>query len=1117
MEVKAIGLSFGEMTEKKVNLDTFLVHAREQEKEYCWLDAYNSYRRALEILHESESFRRGQIQEACAYALFRAAMQAENIGEFKDGLSEVERQYKEARQSYSKADPRISSPRVVRCDAMMAYIGFWQTAEIATKKKRTSEAWSLARKAMDAFGQNEFLELAKTYDELFLTAVLSIGSSDDQRIRTTVLTEAIAYGEKLVGLLSETENRDEFVKVSVYLAGLIVAEQWMSVVGIDKKAANLQKAKEYWFRAKGLSEETVLANNPFVQFIADTLGVEGKERLQVSERQLDFVRKTRDRLAIGVTLGYLASLNFWLTGGKDDPSDINAMLDKSLQYVEEAREQFGRIGFITPDHGGNVWVSSPSQPWYFDDKARYETDLRTKRELQLEFLKSARLEFVAAEKYGFPDVLWGAHFLLAHALSGLAKMETNREQKARLLEEAIQHRIEEWRLARTLMPSDYWSGAFHSCAVGQTELELAEVTDRSETKRTYLDSSISHMKEGLDLFELRLTIPLISEVTLDATSFVRMSDAWRQYGRALRRSYELAGARESMITSAAAFERAAEMDRKSGLPSRVAESLWEAAQTYDGVGEHLKASEKFDEASEQYRNASEKVKGLCQFYKDLHMYLKAWSEIEKAKHHHARQEPASSKEHYSKAAELHMSTGKWSFLSTNYSAWAHVESAEDLSQRERGEESIEAFREASRLFTDSKKIMNEQMAKIDTADEKQMVEMMIDASDRREGFCQARVALEEARMLDKQGRLGSASEKYGLVADMFDKIKQGVAAEQDRREIELVVTLSKAWKAMAKAEAESSPGLYEEAAHLFDEAKDLSPGDKAKNLALGHSRLCLALEAGARYADTSDSTLHTAAVQNLESAAKYYLKADLQSAAEYAKASKLLFDSYAYVNRASSEEDQAKKAKLYTMAEKVLQASISSYEKAGQPGRKEQITKILVKVKEDRELAMSLAEVFLAPDIVSTTMAFSSPTPTQETAVGLKRFENADVQATLIVNPKELQMGQELSIEIELVNAGRGAAQLTRMDEVVPEGFQVVTAPEKCRMEDGCLNMRGRRLDTLKTEDVKLVLKPTVRGRFVLKPRITYLDDSGKYKISEPEAVKVTVKEMGISGWIKGT
>jgi hypothetical protein len=64
--------------------------------------------------------------------------------------------------------------------------------------------------------------------------------------------------------------------------------------------------------------------------------------------------------------------------------------------------------------------------------------------------------------------------------------------------------------------------------------------------------------------------------------------------------------------------------------------------------------------------------------------------------------------------------------------------------------------------------------------------------------------------------------------------------------------------------------------------------------------------------------------------------------------------------------------------------------------------------------------------------------------------------------------------------------------------------------------MKGKRLDPLKTEYVKLVLKPKVQGVFLLKPKILYLDENGKYKSHEPEPATITVKELGIKGWLKG-
>jgi hypothetical protein len=321
---------------------------------------------------------------------------------------------------------------------------------------------------------------------------------------------------------------------------------------------------------------------------------------------------------------------------------------------------------------------------------------------------------------------------------------------------------------------------------------------------------------------------------------------------------------------------------------------------------------------------------------------------------------------------------------------------------------------------------------------------------------------------------------------------------------------------MTLAEAEASPTLYAEASEVFEQARDCVPNEKTKMLVLGHSRFCRALEAGTRFADTRDQALHDAAVQHLASASNYYIKADLQTASEYAKATKLLFDAYAYMDNAEKEKDPDKKAKLYVMIERVLQTAAGSYTKAEHPEKREQMLKLLEKAKEEQELAASMTEALHAPSIVSATTAFASPTPTQEQAVGSERFEHADIQANLIIRKKELTIGESLSLEIELVNAGKGPALLIKVNEVIPEGFELIEKPETLRVEDSYINMKGKRLDPLKAEELRLVLKPKVQGTFYFKPTILYLDENGRYKSHEPEPVAITVKELGVKGWLKG-
>jgi tetratricopeptide (TPR) repeat protein len=465
---------------------------------------------------------------------------------------------------------------------------------------------------------------------------------------------------------------------------------------------------------------------------------------------------------------------------------------------------------------------------------------------------------------------------------------------------------------------------------------------------------------------------------------------------------------------------------------------------------------------------------------------------------------------------LHRSLKKWSYLAPNYCAWASLEYAEDLSRKEQCEEAIQAFKEAVKLFDETKKSIRNELSKIEDLDEKQMANSMVKATDMRREYCVARIAIEDAKILDKKGDHYFSSEKYGQAAETFEKMSQALETEQERKEFNLIISLSHAWQKMTKAEAEASPTLYAEASQLFEKAREYSPNEQAKMLILGHSRFCKALEEGTKFADTRDVTMHATATRYLESAANYYLNAGFQKASEYAKATQLLFDAYAQMDKAKGESDPDKKAKLYGMTEKVLQTSAGSFMKAEHPEKRERVLRLLEKVGEERELALTLTEVMHAPLVVSSTTVFTTPTPTHEEAVGSERFEQADIQANLMIRQKELKIGENLNIELELVNAGKGFAVLTKVTEIIPKGFEIVEKPGNYRVEDSYLNLKGKRLDPLRTEEVRIVLKPTAQGTFSLKPTVLYLDESGKYKSFEPEPVLIVVRELGIKRWLRG-
>jgi len=150
-------------------------------------------------------------------------------------------------------------------------------------------------------------------------------------------------------------------------------------------------------------------------------------------------------------------------------------------------------------------------------------------------------------------------------------------------------------------------------------------------------------------------------------------------------------------------------------------------------------------------------------------------------------------------------------------------------------------------------------------------------------------------------------------------------------------------------------------------------------------------------------------------------------------------------------------------------------------------------------------------------VSHSPSTQICEGIVSPESYEYADLQSKIIVTPTEVKIGESLEVEIELTNTRKkGIILLTRITELIPNSFAIAKKPELYRVEDDCLNMKGKRLSPQKTEEVKLILTPKIQGTFHIKPKILCIDENGKEKTSEPEPVTITVKELGIKGWLKG-
>jgi len=1103
------------MAEENRDVKSLLSRAKDREREYDWSTASGIYAKILESQSTLGPLQRGEVEEARAHASFRFAFQADTNEEFRERMKAAISQYTKAKDTYLGSDEKTSLALHRRCDSMIAYLSYWLTSKVAERKRTINESWRLAKESLASFEKiGDAQNYVKTFNLLSLSASLAYSHGEDKKAIEGVTKSAMECGQRSVEFLSDDlepkEQAAAYAKASVFLEEFSLFCEWKDVPKYDKKAIG------YWRKACELSEEAALTElsaflmNSYLPGPSEAAsGTE--EGFRILLRSLEYAKKTGDDLIRSSSLSCLAGEWNWRQTRAQDSEEMEYNFNQALQYSLASQRETSKLSFRVPYIDGELWTEAPYAGLY-GIRAYFGFDFLRVREFAEKAVAASQDLMRLVEDSGYPSLMRTAHHECGYYLTTLARTESDLSRKEKLLMQALEHRKESLAIEDRFYPRIGWAHGCEFNLLGETKLELASLTDDVKAKKAMLHEAVKHRKEGL-------------EQNLKSMSVYETYEPWRyrllgrwvsDYGITLERLYEIEGDQNIMKSAAETYEKASDMYRNSGQPSRVAEAYWKAAKAYDSMRDFTKASERFESAAVQYEQSAETIPQLKALYHDHSVYMQAWAEIERARHHHTRQDASAASECYERASTLHKSTERWRFLAPNYMAWAEVESGEDLSRKEKSRESISAFERAADLFVDTKESLRNELTKMDSTDEKENVTRLVKAADLRREYCLGRVALEEAKVLDKQGDEFGSCEKFGSAAETFQKIQSNLESDQDRREIQLITTLSKAWQTMARAEAEASPELYEDASKLFEAAKELSVGERAKLLATGHSRFCKALEAGVRFSETGDASLHSIATQNLENAAKHYLKAGLVNDSEYAKASKLLFDAYVYMDKASREEDQAKKAKLYAMTEKVLETSAASYSRAEYPKKRDQVQRLLDKVKGERELAVALTEVLHAPDLISSTAALVTPTPSHEKAVGLQRFERAHVEVTVIARPAEIHVGEDVSIDIELVNAGGGPAQLTMVENIVPRGFDVVSKLEKYRIEDTHIDMKGKKLDPLTTEAVSLVIKPNAKGSFSFTPKILYVDESGDCKSVESKQIMLTVRELGVAGWLKG-
>ena len=123
-----------------------------------------------------------------------------------------------------------------------------------------------------------------------------------------------------------------------------------------------------------------------------------------------------------------------------------------------------------------------------------------------------------------------------------------------------------------------------------------------------------------------------------------------------------------------------------------------------------------------------------------------------------------------------------------------------------------------------------------------------------------------------------------------------------------------------------------------------------------------------------------------------------------------------------------------------------------------------------------------------------------------KKFKHACIQATLIA-PKEMQVGKESEIRLDIINSGRKPCSLYRVEGVTVPNFRIETRSNEFMLQNEFLEFKGECINPFKVKTLKLRFIPARSGEFNLAPMIIYVDDLGKTKNFNVGMVSINVKQ----------
>ena len=1077
-------------------LQQALARASKKASDYLWLEAAAICEEALGTGFKEELSEQAEAIDFLGKCYFRAGFQQASAEGVKQKIDQARVNYEKAESLHETAGQKglskLSKSRSLFCASYL-------DDSFTGKRTKVREAITLAQEATSLFQQKSDRRMVGYANKEILNFFgVGIGFWSENWEKFKEVFELFVRAGDVAVETFEALGEDEALLESLSQSILYQSAWFDYVYGPSDVEPTARKLQRYVKRVEELSRKL---DTPYTVSIANlalslaTLNFETDytKVLSLAETGASAAEKTGDSFLMGTLSGFIMYAARDRVLEEDDIEVRRALLERAIAA--------GPVCITKLSHSSPTWHS-----WAYTINAgayKYlatfvEADVQKKRVYLQMGIELARK---SAQFEGYWP--FGPR-LLAEMLLLYATLSPDLDEKARLLKDALLVAEGAARKLGTILNPLAVDQGVASSVTAAIRAELSKL-EENPAKAEILRRATAEMDKCVALCKRW-------ETTVARGESSRLHRYYELNGDILTQLYGASGEDGLATKAVKAYEDAIRRLDKLGLVASIAPLRWKIARNYDSLRNYEEAINAFRQASEAYKLGAQKVPGSSQAFSDLASYMDAWASIEQARSHHTQEQYGLAAESYARAAGALNRTRDWNYLGKHYEACSQLERAEATSRLEKPDAAVDEFSAATRAF---KQAVVELEKARPGAEESGELREWSRVMRSREKYSEGRLHLEEGKDLDRKGDEEGSLQKFRLASDTFKHLLGEPGSEESWMELKTLMLFGEAWSRMKDAEIHVSAELYTLAAESFAQAEKAASTKRSRLLALANASICRALESGTLFRRTRNTELFAEIKKQLETSTDYYQQAGMQSAADWARATQRMFDALVYTADAETEKDARKRTELYHLAEKHLQLAGKLYAQAGFPSKNQEALKHLERVREEKALLLTPIEALAESPAITGISAFPASL-TQDQATGLEKFQVAQVVGNLSISKMESGVGSDLSLELEIANVGKTAATLLKLENIVPDGLELNREKIASRLEDNYLDMKGKRLEYLKTHEVRIPLKAARKGAFEVRPRILFVDEAGSYRSYQFEPAHVTIKELGISGWLKG-